>query len=138
MLAVAATAAAVVGAAGFIAYLLALTIAAAIFDTHAHVRLFFRVTVVTVAEAAEPGECPICLERLASERLGRLERLGRVGVGACGHAFHAACIARWFARAATCPVCRADLRAPDRRAAHGWCADASAHVDALTGIFLGS
>jgi hypothetical protein len=105
-----------------IGYLVALTLAAAVFDTHAHVRLFFRVRRV----AAEAERCAVCLD------------LGCGAVTACGHAFHAACIARWLARATTCPVCRADLLAPDRRAAYGVCVDASAHVEALTCIYLGS
>jgi hypothetical protein len=105
-----------------VGYLVALTLAAAVFDTHAHVRLFFRVGRV----AADAEKCPVCLE------------LGCGAVAACGHAFHAACIARWLARATTCPVCRADLLAPDRRAAYGACVDASAHVEALTCIYFGS
>jgi len=104
-------------------YLLALMLSAAVFDTHAHVRLFFRVGACAL-RGAEP--CPICLDR------------GCAAVTACGHAFHAACIARWLARATTCPACRTDLLIPDRRAAYGMCVDASAHVEVLTCIYLGS
>ena len=111
-----------VTAATFAGYLVALTLAAAVFDTHAHLRLFFRVR--RIANKAE--KCPVCLD------------LGCGAVTACGHAFHAACIARWLAHAKTCPVCRADLLAPERRAAYGACVDASAHVEALKCIYLGS
>jgi hypothetical protein len=105
-----------VTAATFAGYLVAPV--AAVFDTHAHLRLFFRVRRI--------AKCPVCLD------------LGCGAVTACGHAFHAACIARWLAHATTCPACRADLLAPERRAAYGACVDASAHVEALTCIYLGS
>jgi hypothetical protein len=105
-----------------VGYLVALTLAAAVFDSQAHVGLFFRVGRV----AADSEKCPVCLD------------LGCGAVTACGHAFHAACIARWLERATTCPVCRADLLVPDRRAVYGVCVDASAHVEALACIYLGS
>jgi hypothetical protein len=119
----AAAAVVAVMAATFVGYLVALTLAAAVFDTHAHVRLFFRVRRVANYKAEK---CPVCLD------------LGSGAVTACGHAFHAACIARWLAHATTCPVCRADLLAPERRAAYGLCVDESAHVEALTCIYFGS
>jgi hypothetical protein len=124
------------GAAAAIAYLLALTLAAAVFDLHAHVRLFFRLTDLA---PARDDECPICLDGLRNGGLA-VGGLRGLAVGACRHAFHAACLAPWLARAPTCPVCRADLLSPDRRAraAYGWCVDASAHVDALTAALLGS
>ena len=49
-------------------------------------------------DAAEAQECAICLSHTSSP-----------AALACGHAFHATCIARWLALSAhaTCPICRA-------------------------------
>ncbi len=54
-----------------------------------------RVALVVRAPAAE---CAICLAHADAP----------VAL-ACGHAFHAACVARWIARRATCPLCRARI-----------------------------
>ncbi|KAL5208721.1 hypothetical protein ABZP36_033156 [Zizania latifolia] len=43
--------------------------------------------------------CAVCLE---AARAGERWR----ALPACGHAFHAACVDRWLARAPACPVCR--------------------------------
>ena len=45
----------------------------------------------------EGDECAICLAALPA-RPRKLEL--------CGHAFHAKCIKRWFARSVLCPCCR--------------------------------
>jgi hypothetical protein len=45
----------------------------------------------------DAAECTICIAPHA--------RRGSVKL-ACGHCFHAQCIARWLGRARTCPVCR--------------------------------
>ena len=45
----------------------------------------------------DAAECSICIAPHA--------RRGSVKL-ACGHCFHAQCIARWLGRARTCPVCR--------------------------------
>jgi hypothetical protein len=45
----------------------------------------------------DAAECSICIAPHA--------RSGSVKL-ACGHCFHAQCIARWLGRARTCPVCR--------------------------------
>jgi hypothetical protein len=105
-------------------YTLCLTAAAAIFDAHAHVRLFF--SFEPCGESADA--CPICLERLArpSSR------------GACGHAFHTACVAEWLIRAETCPVCRLDLVLPSRRRLYAACADATRHVEAVADAYFGA
>ena len=56
-----------------------------------------------IERATEPvlftdsAECSICI--------APHDRRGSVKL-ACGHCFHAPCIARWLARARTCPVCR--------------------------------
>ena len=55
---------------------------------------------------------------------------------ACGHGFHAACIARWTARAHTCPVCRADLVRPAARALYAWCV--RVHADAARATHAGT
>uniref|UniRef100_A0A0E0JWC0 RING-type domain-containing protein n=1 Tax=Oryza punctata TaxID=4537 RepID=A0A0E0JWC0_ORYPU len=52
------------------------------------------------AASSSPEFCAVCLEAAcAGERWRALP--------ACAHAFHAACVDRWLARAAACPVCRA-------------------------------
>ena len=51
----------------------------------------------------DAAECSICI--------APHERRGSVKL-ACGHCFHAPCIARWLGRARTCPVCRGSVR-PD-------------------------
>jgi hypothetical protein len=45
----------------------------------------------------DAAECSICIAPHASRGSVKL---------ACGHCFHAQCIARWLGRARTCPVCR--------------------------------
>lgn len=49
--------------------------------------------------------CSVCLEPLGAQVLA---------AGACGHAFHAICIARWLTKDDTrsCPVCRAPFAGP--------------------------
>ena len=51
----------------------------------------------------DAAECSICI--------APHDRRGSVKL-ACGHCFHAPCIARWLGRARTCPVCRGPVR-PD-------------------------
>lgn len=58
------------------------------------------------AEAAQPGahngECPVCITDFESGEMVKLLR--------CRHAFHAACVDRWFEeQSATCPVCRESI-----------------------------
>nr|XP_015626277.1 RING-H2 finger protein ATL56 [Oryza sativa Japonica Group] len=58
----------------------------------------------SASASASPELCAVCLEAAcAGERWRALP--------ACGHAFHAACVDRWLARAAACPVCRASVSA---------------------------
>lgn len=58
----------------------------------------------SASASASPELCAVCLEAAcAGERWRALP--------ACGHAFHAACVDRWLARAAACPVCRAAVSA---------------------------
>jgi hypothetical protein len=57
------------------------------------------VAVAPVATApCAAQECPICLAHAEAP----------VAL-ACGHAFHRACVERWLAHAATCPMCRRRL-----------------------------
>ncbi len=49
-----------------------------------------------MVERADAQDCPICLAHAEAP----------VSL-VCGHAFHEACIARWLAVRATCPMCRA-------------------------------
>ncbi|KAF0906096.1 hypothetical protein E2562_009099 [Oryza meyeriana var. granulata] len=66
----------------------------------ADLRLLPCFAVSTSSSSSSPQLCAICLEvACAGERWRALP--------ACGHAFHAACVDRWLARAAACPVCRA-------------------------------
>uniref|UniRef100_A0A0D9VGL0 RING-type E3 ubiquitin transferase n=1 Tax=Leersia perrieri TaxID=77586 RepID=A0A0D9VGL0_9ORYZ len=61
--------------------------------------------------ALEESQCPVCLEEYEAKDVVRV-------LPACGHAFHVACIDAWLRQHATCPVCRASLRAnanPKRR-----------------------
>ena len=76
--------------------------------------------------------CPICLSGLCGlcGLYGLCGAAHATAVTACGHAFHAACIARWLARARTCPVCRADLVRPAFRGLYAWCV--RVHADAAT------
>jgi hypothetical protein len=46
---------------------------------------------------SDDDECAICLGRVTEKRKKTL---------ACGHAFHAACIRRWFSKSLQCPCCR--------------------------------
>jgi hypothetical protein len=51
---------------------------------------------VALVVRAPPAECAICLAHAEAP----------VAL-ACGHAFHAACVAAWLERKPTCPLCRA-------------------------------
>jgi hypothetical protein len=53
---------------------------------------------------SSPPACPVCQDAIEAEAPRR--RIRR-----CGHAFHDACIRRWFSERPTCPCCRLDLRA---------------------------
>ncbi|KAF0683479.1 Aste57867_24471 [Aphanomyces stellatus] len=65
-------------------------------STHRHDKaqqtLAERLTTVTLAL-----DCAICLSTASSTKQVRL---------ACGHAFHASCLAQWMCTQWTCPVCR--------------------------------
>ncbi|XP_040376249.1 RING-H2 finger protein ATL56-like [Oryza brachyantha] len=53
-----------------------------------------------VSSSSSSQLCAVCLDvACAGERWRALP--------ACGHSFHAACVDRWLARTAACPVCRA-------------------------------
>ncbi|CAL1396775.1 unnamed protein product [Linum trigynum] len=45
------------------------------------------------------SDCPVCLENFTEGEEFRL-------LPQCGHAFHRACVDRWFDTHPTCPVCR--------------------------------
>jgi hypothetical protein len=100
-------------------YFLALLAITTIFDARLHVPLFF--TLSHRAPAAG-SVCPICHDESDAPHAAT----------ACGHAFHRACIKSWLLRAPTCPVCRADLAVPSRRAVYLLCRKADDHVLALT------
>ncbi|XP_044402367.1 E3 ubiquitin-protein ligase RING1-like [Triticum aestivum] len=52
-------------------------------------------------------ECCICMEDFAAAN-GRDDRDATVRLP-CSHSFHRGCIAPWFYKVATCPVCRRDM-----------------------------
>lgn len=58
-------------------------------------------TECVMVERADAQDCPVCLAHAESP----------VSL-VCGHAFHEACIARWLAVRATCPMCRASPNPP--------------------------
>ena len=58
---------------------------------------------VSVAEASESSDCPVCLEDDDS-------RADTVRLTRCEHTFHIDCIAPWLQRHKTCPKCRARVR----------------------------
>ena len=58
---------------------------------------------VSVAEASESSDCPVCLED--DDSRADIVRLTR-----CEHTFHIDCIAPWLQRHKTCPKCRARVR----------------------------
>ncbi|XP_062197567.1 E3 ubiquitin-protein ligase ATL41-like [Phragmites australis] len=63
-----------------------------------------------VTAGAGDGDCAVCLAELEpGEKARALPR--------CGHRFHVECIDAWFRGNATCPLCRADVEAPDPAAA---------------------
>lgn len=83
----------------------------------------------TAATFADEPDCPICLGELGDE--ARALR--------CGHVFHAACLAPWFAggiasnAALLCPLCKQDVKdvkAPDDVEAPKAAGDADADGDA--------
>lgn len=51
--------------------------------------------------AMQRGECAICMAPVEPRRAGECRRLR------CKHEFHEQCIATWFQRSKTCPMCRA-------------------------------
>jgi len=55
---------------------------------------------------AEKPNCAICLEALHRAGPSAEDRGWAPEALACGHAFHGACIRRWLAKAATCPLCK--------------------------------
>jgi len=59
---------------------------------------------VSVADASESSDCPVCLEDDDDARAD-VVRLTR-----CEHTFHIDCIAPWLQRHKTCPKCRASVR----------------------------
>ncbi|XP_040385936.1 RING-H2 finger protein ATL64-like [Oryza brachyantha] len=68
--------------------------------------------VVVASAGAEAGDCAVCLAEFeAGEKARALPR--------CGHRFHVECIDAWFRENSTCPLCRADVEAPDSAAADG-------------------
>ncbi|KAK1260304.1 RING-H2 finger protein ATL5 [Acorus gramineus] len=50
--------------------------------------------------------CPICLERLDSEK----DETMIITRAPCGHMFHRNCIISWFKRKRTCPMCRFKMK----------------------------
>jgi hypothetical protein len=60
------------------------------------------------ATPAEPGACPVCLEKGADTRLV-----------ACplAHVFHRECLRKWVSNHPTCPLCRRAARLDDAPAA---------------------
>ncbi|KAI5004912.1 hypothetical protein ZWY2020_032155 [Hordeum vulgare] len=57
------------------------------------------------------GDCAVCLAEFEhGEQARALPR--------CGHRFHVECIDAWFRDNSTCPLCRADVEAPDDAEAH--------------------
>jgi hypothetical protein len=64
-----------------------------------------------VDEDEEDDECPVCLvaytEAACREEFEETWQVdGERSVLICNHVLHAACARKWFARSATCPVCR--------------------------------
>ncbi|KAG2606134.1 E3 ubiquitin-protein ligase RHA2A-like [Panicum virgatum] len=60
------------------------------------------------ATAAAAGDCTVCLSAIAEGERVRVRTL------ACRHAFHAACLDRWFDQSSlSCPLCRAGPAARD-------------------------
>lgn len=58
--------------------------------------------------AAKLHDCAICLAEFAAGDQIRL-------LPQCGHGFHVSCIDTWLASHASCPSCRRNLEAPERR-----------------------
>jgi hypothetical protein len=77
---------------------------------HQDDRVIIRPTQITIDEktevisAIERGDCSICQD---SYEVGASVRKIRH----CQHAFHVACIDRWFTTDVRCPMCRHDIRA---------------------------
>ncbi|KAE8800153.1 hypothetical protein D1007_24447 [Hordeum vulgare] len=64
-----------------------------------------------VTAAVGTGDCAVCLAEFEhGEQARALPR--------CGHRFHVECIDAWFRDNSTCPLCRADVEAPDDAEAH--------------------
>jgi hypothetical protein len=62
--------------------------------------------VVVVAAGEGAGDCAVCLAEVQPGEKAR-------ALPPCGHLFHAECIDAWFRGNAACPLCRADVVAPD-------------------------
>ena len=58
-----------------------------------------------VVEIEPNTECNLCFEALEDSKDETTAPIELV----CFHSFHSECIARWFERATTCPVCRRDI-----------------------------
>ena len=52
------------------------------------------------------GDCTICMDPVYSDQEQRLR---------CGHSFHSGCVSVWLKRQGTCPLCRAQICAPEVR-----------------------
>ncbi|KAF0918685.1 hypothetical protein E2562_025811 [Oryza meyeriana var. granulata] len=62
--------------------------------------------VVFATAGSSAGDCAVCLAEFeAGDKARALPR--------CGHRFHVECIDAWFRENSTCPLCRADVEAPD-------------------------
>lgn len=53
--------------------------------------------------AAENNACAVCQDSIAQNDAVRR-------INACQHVFHEGCLATWFQRHSTCPLCRNDIR----------------------------
>ncbi|KAI4979138.1 hypothetical protein ZWY2020_015891 [Hordeum vulgare] len=73
-----------------------------------------------VTAGADAGDCAVCLAGLERGEEAR-------ALPPCGHRFHVGCIDAWFRGNSTCPLCRADVEAPDDDA------EAEVRIDVETG-----
>lgn len=90
-------------------------------------------------EAAAPGTCAICLDKLCEldPEIAKKPSKGAPMFGAgllrlpCGHTFHGTCAENWFLRNETCPMCRdkrCELKLCTRICLRSGCLQEQAHL----------
>ncbi|KAK1626592.1 hypothetical protein QYE76_000907 [Lolium multiflorum] len=63
----------------------------------------------TTSQAPVVERCAVCMERLPLPSPTPTTEEALLSLPSCGHTFHRRCIASWFQKGSTCPLCRRDM-----------------------------